>query len=214
MTSTTQPFPVKPPPLGKNTFRMEEMYDRSPEQAAFCKELFETNQMKIGAPFTPLPLEGNALFFPSTLGGGNWGGVSIDPSLGLLFVNVMHIGQWGHMEKRGDGVRADIGLWAVRALLESRHPHPVPESAVRRNDRGGPGVGRHCVAHAARANRGAGSDRRAGHRDAQPGRQHRDGRRSGVHRRDERRRASAPSIRRRARCCGRRSSRPTGTAAR
>jgi glucose dehydrogenase len=101
-TSPTQPFPLKPPPLGKNTFRMEELYDRSPEQAGFCKELFETNQMKIGAPYTPLPLEGNALFFPSTLGGGNWGGVSIDPSLGLLFVNVMHIGQWGHMEKRGE----------------------------------------------------------------------------------------------------------------
>ena len=101
VTSTTQPFPLKPPPLGRNTFRMEELYDRSPEHAGFCKELFETNQMKIGAPYTPLPLEGNALFFPSTLGGGNWGGVSVDPSLGLLFVNVMHIGQWGHMEKRG-----------------------------------------------------------------------------------------------------------------
>jgi glucose dehydrogenase len=101
VTSKTQPFPVKPPPLGKNTFRMEEMYNRSPEHARFCKELFETNQMKIGVPYTPLPLEGNALLFPSTLGGGNWGGVSVDPSLGLLFVNVMHIGQWGHMEKRG-----------------------------------------------------------------------------------------------------------------
>ncbi len=34
--------------------------------------------MTIGGPYTPLPLEGNALFFPSTLGGGNWGGVSVD----------------------------------------------------------------------------------------------------------------------------------------
>ncbi len=102
VTSKTQPFPLKPPPLGKNTFRLDEMYDRSPDHARFCKELFETNQMKIGGPYTPLPLEGNALFFPSTLGGGNWGGVSIDPSLGLLFANVMHIGQWGHMEKRGE----------------------------------------------------------------------------------------------------------------
>jgi quinoprotein glucose dehydrogenase len=100
-TSPTQPFPLKPPPLGKNTFRMEEMYDRSSEHARFCKELFDSNQMKIGVPYTPLPLEGNALLFPSTLGGGNWGGVSIDPSLGLLFVNVMHLGQWGHMEQRG-----------------------------------------------------------------------------------------------------------------
>jgi quinoprotein glucose dehydrogenase len=102
VTAKTQPFPVKPPPLAKNTFRMEEMYDRSPEHARFCKELFESNQMKIGGPYTPLPLEGNALFFPSTLGGGNWGGVSVDPARGLLFVNVMHIAQWGHMEKRGD----------------------------------------------------------------------------------------------------------------
>lgn len=113
-TSPTQPFPLKPPPLGRNTFRIEDLYDRSPEHARFCKELFEANQMKIGPPYTPLPLEGNALFFPSTLGGGNWGGVSIDPSLGLLFVNVMHIGQWGHMEKRGaDYVRtSDYGPYA------------------------------------------------------------------------------------------------------
>jgi glucose dehydrogenase len=101
VTAKTQPFPVKPPPLARNTFRLEEMYDLSPEHARFCKELFEKNQMKIGGPYTPLPLEGNALFFPSTLGGGNWGGVSVDPSLGLLFVNVMNVGQWGHMEKRG-----------------------------------------------------------------------------------------------------------------
>jgi len=63
--------------------------------------LFAANQMKIGGPYTPLPLEGNALFFPSTLGGGNWGGVSIDPAHNRLFVNVMHVGQWGHMEKQG-----------------------------------------------------------------------------------------------------------------
>lgn len=101
VTSKTQPFPVKPPPLSRNTFRPEDMYNRSPEHAKFCQELFTANQMKIGVPYTPLPLEGNALFFPSTLGGGNWGGVSIDPVLGRLFVNVMDVGQWGHMEKRG-----------------------------------------------------------------------------------------------------------------
>jgi glucose dehydrogenase len=100
-TSKTQPFPVKPPPLAKNTFSLEEMYDRSPEHARFCKELFAANQMKIGGPYTPLSIEGNALFFPNTLGGGNWGGVSVDPARGLLFVNVTNMGQWGHLEKRG-----------------------------------------------------------------------------------------------------------------
>jgi len=101
VTAKTQPFPLRPPPLAENTFHSEEIYNRSPEHARFCQELFASNQMKIGPAYTPLPLEGNALFFPSTLGGGNWGGVSVDPSLGLLFVNIMNVGQWGHMEKRG-----------------------------------------------------------------------------------------------------------------
>jgi glucose dehydrogenase len=100
-TAKTQPFPLKPPPIAKNTFAANELYDRSPEHAKFCKDLYESNKMVPGGPYTPLPLEGNALFFPSTLGGGNWGGVSVDPVLGKLFVNVMHVGQWGHMEKKG-----------------------------------------------------------------------------------------------------------------
>ena len=128
VTAKTQPFPLKPPPLAKNTFRLEDLYDRSPEHARFCKELFETNQMKIGGPYTPLPLEGNALFFPSTLGGGNWGGVSIDPSRGLLFVNVMNIAQWGHMEKRGsEYVRTSAygpyaRFWDLKTRIPCQNP--------------------------------------------------------------------------------------------
>jgi hypothetical protein len=58
--------------------------------------------MHIGELYTPFPLEGNVLMFPSTLGGGGWGGVSTDPALGYLFTNVNNLGQWGHMEKRID----------------------------------------------------------------------------------------------------------------
>ena len=214
VTSKTQPFPLKPPPLAKNTFRMEEMYDRSPEHARFCRELFEANQMKIGAPYTPLPLEGNALFFPSTLGGGNWGGVSIDPSLGLLFVNVMNVGQWGHMEKRGSDVHADFGLRAICAVLGSGDPDTVPESAVRRADRGRFGFGRHCVAIGAGQDRGAGGDRRARYRDAESGRQHRDGGRRWCLSGRRTIPGSGRSIRGRESCFGKRSWRPAGTAAR
>lgn len=122
VTSKTQPFPVLPPPLARNTFKPDELYDRSPEHSQFCKELFQTNDMKIGPPYTPLPLQGNALFFPSTLGGGNWGGVSIDPALGRLFVNVMNIGQWGHMEKQGsDFVRTSA--YGTYARFWNRETH-------------------------------------------------------------------------------------------
>lgn len=98
----TQPFPVKPPPLSKNTFTKEDMYNLTPEHAAFCQELFTKNHMFTDGPYTPMPLDGNALLFPSTLGGGNWGGFSYDPALGYIFTNVINVGQWGHMEKRED----------------------------------------------------------------------------------------------------------------
>lgn len=101
-TAATQPFPLKPPPLSRVGFTEKEMYNLTPEHAAFCRELFERNQMKIGSLYTPLGLEGNILMFPSTLGGGGWGGVSVDPSLGFLFTNVNNLGQWGHMEKKTD----------------------------------------------------------------------------------------------------------------
>ncbi|MEX2302225.1 MAG: pyrroloquinoline quinone-dependent dehydrogenase [Bryobacterales bacterium] len=107
-TSPTQPFPLKPPPLARNTFREEEMYNLTPEHAAFCRDLYERNNMLIGVPYTPTPLEGNMLIFPSTLGGGNWGGVSVDPTLGYLFVNVMNVGQFGHMEKSVDKETGEV----------------------------------------------------------------------------------------------------------
>jgi len=72
------------------------------EHATFCNDLYEKQNLVTQGPYTPMPLEGNALTFPSTLGGGNWGGVSFDPKLGYLFTNVMNIGQWGHMQARTD----------------------------------------------------------------------------------------------------------------
>lgn len=107
-TAATQPFPLKPPPLSRVEFTKEEIYNLTPEHAAFCRDLFDRNQMQIGSLYTPLGLEGNTLMFPSTLGGGGWGGVSVDPSLGYLFTNVNNLGQWGHMEKKTDAATGAV----------------------------------------------------------------------------------------------------------
>jgi quinoprotein glucose dehydrogenase len=101
-TSPTQPFPLKPPPLSRVEFTKEEIYNLTPEHAAFCRDLFEKHRMRIVSLYTPLGLDGDVLMFPSTLGGGGWGGVSYDPGLGYLFTNVNNLGQWGHMEKKLD----------------------------------------------------------------------------------------------------------------
>jgi quinoprotein glucose dehydrogenase len=52
--------------------------------------------------FTPPGLEGTMVTFPSTLGGGNWSGLSYDPSRGLVFTNIMNLGQVARMERRTD----------------------------------------------------------------------------------------------------------------
>ena len=57
-------------------------------------------------PYTPPGIDGTMVTFPSTLGGGNWNGLSYDPTLGLVFTNVMNLGQVAKMMQgtaRGGG---------------------------------------------------------------------------------------------------------------
>ncbi len=101
--SKTQPFPVRPRPLARLTFDpARDFYDLTPEDAAACHTLWTAHKMFAAGPYAPMPLEGNVVTFPSTLGGGSFGGVSFSPALGLIFVNVSNLGMVGHMEPRED----------------------------------------------------------------------------------------------------------------
>jgi glucose dehydrogenase len=100
-TAKTQPFPIKPPPLARLKFDpSKDFYTLTPEHAAFCKGVWEKHEMFADGPYAPMPLKGNVVTFPSTLGGGGFGGVSYNPQLGLVFVNVSHLGMVGRMELR------------------------------------------------------------------------------------------------------------------
>jgi glucose dehydrogenase len=100
-TSKTQPFPVKPPPLARMKFDpAKDFYTLTPEHEAICKGLWEKHGMFFDGPYAPSPLKGNVVTFPSTLGGGGFGGVSYNPQLGLIFVNISNLGMVGHMELR------------------------------------------------------------------------------------------------------------------
>ena len=102
-TWPTQPFPVKPPPLSRTTFDpAKDFYSLTPEHAAYCRELWDANKMYTKGIYTPPGLEGMMLTFPSTLGGGNWSGLSHDPGRGLIFTNIMNLGQVARMERRTD----------------------------------------------------------------------------------------------------------------
>ena len=102
-TWPTQPFPLKPPPLGRTAFDpAKDFYTLTPEHAAYCKVLWDKNQIYTKGIFTPPGTDGTMLTFPSTLGGGNWNGLAYDAARGLLFTNVMNIGQVARMQQGKD----------------------------------------------------------------------------------------------------------------
>ena len=103
VTSPTQPFPLQPPPLARTTFDpAKDFYSLTPEHASYCRELWDKNKMYTKGIFTPAGLDGTMVMFPSTLGGGNWSGLSYDAGRGLVFTNIMNLGQVGRMEQRTD----------------------------------------------------------------------------------------------------------------
>ena len=102
-SSPTQPFPVKPPPIGRIDFDPgKDFYALTPEHEAFCRDLWTKNNLYTQGPFTPAGVDRFMVTFPSTIGGGNWNGVAFDPTLGLAITNVMNIGQVGKMQQGRD----------------------------------------------------------------------------------------------------------------
>jgi len=85
----TQPFPVKPPPVTRQSMTPAELNTLTPELQEFCSKLVEGAEFK--PLFTPIGLKPTILF-PSTNGGVNWGGASFDPETQTLYVNSMEIG--------------------------------------------------------------------------------------------------------------------------
>jgi quinoprotein glucose dehydrogenase len=108
----TQPFPVKPPPIARVSFTRDDLVtavDTTPEHAAACKDLFETNGVYNAGPFTPWAYRAagapakTALNFPGGLGGANWGGTAFSPQTKLVYVVTQDDGALGWMEQGRDG---------------------------------------------------------------------------------------------------------------
>jgi quinoprotein glucose dehydrogenase len=107
--SPTQPFPLKPPPLARISFKKEDIVtadDTTPEHAKACMELFErAGGFYNAGPFTPFLFqeEGapprSTIIFPGN-GGPNWGGMAADPRTGYVFVQTKDTALSGWVEKK------------------------------------------------------------------------------------------------------------------
>jgi quinoprotein glucose dehydrogenase len=110
-TWPTQPFPVRPPPLARNSFSPDDLATVTPQLHAFCEDFVTKNRMRSGGPYLPVGYDVVTINFPGLQGGANWGGGSFDPMRGYLFVNTLDMGQ-------------------VTSLIDSDGPLPVARGPV------------------------------------------------------------------------------------
>jgi hypothetical protein len=83
--SPTQPIPVKPAPLARQSLTEADLTNITPESRDYA--LREFRRYQAGPLYTPPSLQGT-LTQPGHLGGAEWHGASFDPLLNWLFVNV------------------------------------------------------------------------------------------------------------------------------
>ena len=112
-TYPTQPFPVKPPPIARNSYKPDDLVtaaDTTAEHVQACQELIAKNGGAYNAgPFTPwvYRAEGappkSSLVFPGGGGGPNWGGTATDPKAGYFFFATQDDGVLGWVEKAREG---------------------------------------------------------------------------------------------------------------
>jgi len=123
--SPTQPFPVKPPPLLRMSFKYpDDIAKVTPEHTAACQALLE----KVGGgrnigPYTPYSIEG-ALVMPYLLGGATWGGAAFDPTLGYYIINTTDSGQMGRLLPQTEDPRGEAPKESPRSF--NRAPNNGP----------------------------------------------------------------------------------------
>ena len=82
--SPTQPFPVKPPPLGARSLTPDDAWGLTPWDRGFCRDRIAS--LRYDGIYTP-PSEQGTIAYPGNAGGTNWGGLAVDPERQLLVVN-------------------------------------------------------------------------------------------------------------------------------
>jgi glucose dehydrogenase len=111
-SSPTQPFPLKTPPLARQSMSAAELTDISPESHAEC--VANTQGAKLDTKMYDPLSEQDQVVFPGLNGGANYGGASYDPGTGLLFVNTMDVGGLFHLQKRREGSAIPYALRAKK----------------------------------------------------------------------------------------------------
>ena len=105
----TQPMPASPPPLARLTYSADEINDLTPAMKAVCQKLTDDLKVVPAKMFQPPRADSAVNFFPSSLGGVDWGGGSFDPQTGLYVINVNALASPQQLAQQPDGT------WGMKA---------------------------------------------------------------------------------------------------
>ncbi|WP_226504326.1 glucose/quinate/shikimate family membrane-bound PQQ-dependent dehydrogenase [Pseudomonas sp. MWU16-30317] len=108
--SPTQPKSVGMPQIGAQTLTESDMWGATPFDQMLCRISFK--QMRYDGLYTA-PGTDVSLSFPGSLGGMNWGSLSVDPVHGFIFVNDMRLGLWSQMVPQQKDAKASSGGEAI-----------------------------------------------------------------------------------------------------
>jgi quinoprotein glucose dehydrogenase len=97
--SPTQPFPVKPPVLVRNTISPDDAWGFTVFDKNACRKKIAS--MRHGSHYEPIMTTGTILF-PQPGGGSNWGGGAYDPQRNLLITPVSQIPYYVKLLPRAD----------------------------------------------------------------------------------------------------------------
>ena len=97
----TEPFPLKPAPLSRMSFKKEELANVTPEHTKACEDLFTRFPTTHNdGPFTRYGLQPSVVF-PGTWGGSNYQGGTYDPTTPVLIAlsnPITDAATWGSLE--------------------------------------------------------------------------------------------------------------------
>ena len=106
----TQPIPTKPAPYAQQGFTRDDVIDFTPEIKAAALRSLEGR--RLGPMYTPPSLEGTVTV-PGSIGGSGWGGASVDPRTGWIYIKATNSPALWTIRKREAPSDTVDGAYAV-----------------------------------------------------------------------------------------------------
>ena len=114
VTSPTQPFPTKPKPYARQNIAEADIANYS--QASHDTLMKRFRSFRYEGPFTPPSIKGTFMM-PGSRGGSSWGGGSVDPFKGIIYVKSNDSPEIATMKKVVQNETAKLSVYAQGKAL-------------------------------------------------------------------------------------------------